>query len=205
MTHTYLFELGAWNARGVLVDACGEQSRITGSSAVFHDRDNWRIDGAMKVVGDLHEYFTTSYCITPFGVTGQTNWSSTNSTLGNFSGTFLVVKDSILSTGESKCGSFVVSEWLLQIDTDRYVNRGVLLKDGERVSSWALELERRLEPVQPLYPMPLSKPKQPASIMSPPGAGKVTSCSARSSRLGPSTKVGAKSPAETGSERVRQP
>ncbi len=145
MTHTYLFESGAWSARGVLVGAYGEQSRITGSSDVFHDRDGWRINGGMEVVGDAHEFFTTSYQIIPFGVNEQTDWSSTNSTLGHFSGTFIVVKDSILSTGESKCGCYVVSEWLFQMDNDRYVNRGVLLKDGERISSWALELERRRE------------------------------------------------------------
>lgn len=145
MEHTYLFSKGVWNASGVMVDAKGGQSTISGSSTVEHGDHFWGIAGNMELRGEREFAFTTSYVITPFPAgTSQTGWQSENSRLGRFSGSFIVVNDSILSTGESECGSYVVSEWLLQVDCDRYVNRGVLLHDGLRISSWAVELEQRL-------------------------------------------------------------
>lgn len=143
MEHSYLFEKGEWLANGSLVDATGEESRISGTSTVEHGRLFWGIAGIMELQGAQQMAFTSTYVITPFPEgDSQTGWQSDNSKLGRFSGTFIVVKDSILSTGESDFGSYVVSEWLLQVDHDRYVNRGVLLQEGLRISSWAIELER---------------------------------------------------------------
>lgn len=143
MHHTYLFEKGEWSARGALVDDKGGESTVSGTSSVEQGKMFWGISGLMELHGAQQAAFANSYIVTPFADdSGQTTWKSENSRLGTFSGSFIVVKDSILSTGESACGSYVVSEWLLQIDSDRYVNRGVMLKNGQRISSWALELER---------------------------------------------------------------
>lgn len=142
MHHTYLMEKGEWTVRGMLVDASGCESVVSGTSTVEHGNVFWAISGLMEVHGAQTSVYSNSYVISPFSQgASQTEWQSENSKLGHFSGSYILVKDSILSTGQSGDGSHVISEWLQQIDCDRYINRGVLLKDGVRQSSWALELE----------------------------------------------------------------
>lgn len=143
MQHTFLFESGAWKATGTLVDARGEHSRIRGSSRIRLDGPEWGIEGVLELSGASRLSYCNDYTVAPGRSGGeQARWEATNSRLGRFSGSFMVVGESILSTGESDDGRYVVSEWLLQVDSDRYVNRGVLLCGGERLESWAMELER---------------------------------------------------------------
>jgi hypothetical protein len=142
--HTYLFERGRWSARGTLVDAQGDQASLSGSASVEHGENVWNVLGDLDAGPGVCCGFPGRCTLRPLSPRQeQAEWEAHDDRLGRLSGVFLMVGDSILSTGASDDGRFVVSEWMQQVDFDRYVARGVLLEEGARVSSWALELERR--------------------------------------------------------------
>ena len=142
MQHTYLLEPGRWVASGVHIDALGTPRPLSGATDVLHDSEGWCVSGFLPL-DELAELAGRNSChIAPLsGGESETQWRA-ETILGRLTGILLLVKDSILSTGQSEDGAYVVSEWLQRIDADRYVNRGILLRRGERQFSWAVELER---------------------------------------------------------------
>lgn len=143
MAHTYLLAEGDWTAHGVLLDDRGDGVNVQGHARMAHGPDVWSLTGDLRVSGSQNAAFAETYNIDPMPVgADQTNWSADSPSLGHLTGSFILVDHSILSTGQSDCGRFVVSECIKQFEPDRYVKRGVLLDNGSRVASWAVELER---------------------------------------------------------------
>ncbi|MGE4554131.1 MAG: hypothetical protein AB7D57_13555 [Desulfovibrionaceae bacterium] len=140
--HTFLLEPGRWVASGLHIDALGTPRPLSGATDVRHEADGWRISGFLPLDERAGSVGGNCCRVVPLAGDGaETCWRA-ETILGRLSGILLLVKDSILSTGQSEDGTWVVSEWLQRIDADRYVNRGVLLRRGERQFSWAVELER---------------------------------------------------------------
>ncbi|MCX7635867.1 MAG: hypothetical protein N2Z74_09040, partial [Syntrophales bacterium] len=63
-------------------------------------------------------------------------------TLGRLEGRFIVVDDTLISLYESEDRRYRGTEYFRMIDEDLYSNRGTLLQEGMKVSSWAVELRR---------------------------------------------------------------
>jgi uncharacterized protein affecting Mg2+/Co2+ transport len=141
MTHTYLFEEGTWLAHGHFTDGRGESVAVRGESVIRHDPDRWLNRGFMEVLSTPPFTLRNAYEIMPWNrQTQYTSWTSHNPALGDMVGYFVVVGDSILSEFRTLDGTHHGTEYLRQMSAARYINRGVLMKEGRLTSSWAVEL-----------------------------------------------------------------
>ncbi|HDP25904.1 MAG TPA: hypothetical protein ENN34_10750 [Deltaproteobacteria bacterium] len=143
MTHTFLLEEGTWSARGFLVDNDGVRNPVEGQVTTTHAEDQWMHEGYMRVLAFPPVELSSIYEIVPFHEGSDiTQWKSVNPVLGELSGTFTLVDDSILSVYHSPDGTYVGTEYLRKVSPDVYQNRGVLTSSANRVSSWCVELIR---------------------------------------------------------------
>lgn len=143
MKHTFLLTQGKWSASGVYTDEEGVTAPAEAELTITHLGDLWLNEGTMRVEGGT-SVFTNRYEIVPLAKgTLTTTWKSTNPAIGVLYGIFSIVGDSILSAYCSDDGSYSGMEYLRQVSTDAYENRGIMLHEGMRVSSWEMDLTRR--------------------------------------------------------------
>lgn len=144
MEHTFLFEEAVWEARGHYRNASGQEFGLQGETRVEHQATRWINEGVLRVFGEPVQTVTNRYEIVPFrpGL-DSTAWISINPSLGRLEGRFVVVAETILSQFHQAGGRHHGTECLVQLDSGRYLNRGVLLQGGRTVSTWAVELVRR--------------------------------------------------------------
>lgn len=144
MKHTFLLTQGRWSATGVFTDETGSSAPAEAELAITHLDDLWLNEGSMTVHGTNKTVFTNRYEIVPLAEGAlTTTWKSTNPATGVLYGIFSVVGDSILSAYCSDDGSYSGMEYLRQVSVDAYENRGILLHEGMRISSWAMDLTKR--------------------------------------------------------------
>jgi hypothetical protein len=144
MRHTLLVEEGTWEAVGNFYDAEGTGLQGHGETRVVHQNGIWLMEGIMRVVMDQPLEFSNRYEVQP-PAPGQAvaPWVSHNPGLGEINGQFTFIEDTILSQFSSKKGKYSgVESWLL-IDEGTYVNRGAIFHKDQRISSWAMRLNRR--------------------------------------------------------------
>ncbi|MGC9324175.1 MAG: hypothetical protein ACP5G0_05420 [Desulfomonilia bacterium] len=143
MTHTFLLSEGTWSARGFFLDTEGVRNPVEGQVATTHTEDQWIHEGAMRVLAFPPVEISNRYEIVPFQEGSDiTQWTSLNPALGEITGTFSLVDDSILSVYHSADGTYTGAEYLKKITPDVYQNRGMLMSSGRRISSWSVELIR---------------------------------------------------------------
>lgn len=141
MVHTFLFQEGKWKAKGELLDEKGVSSLVVGEVNVYHTSHLWVSDGVMKNTNPPFREIHNRYEITPFEDSNEeTTWFSLNPAIGHLMGRFVIVGDSILSFFTSEDNTYKGFEYLLQTDHNTYNNRGVLYREGERLSSWSITL-----------------------------------------------------------------
>ncbi len=144
MKHTFLLTQGRWSASGVYTDEEGVTASAEAELTITHLGDLWLNEGSMTVQGDTTSVMTNRYEIVPLAKGSlTTTWKSTNPAIGVLYGIFSIVGDSILSAFCSDDGSYSGMEYLRQVSTDAYENRGIMLHEGMRVSSWEMDLTRR--------------------------------------------------------------
>jgi len=144
MEHTFLFQEGRWVANGSYTDEKGDRRPATGSTEVTHTEHGWINAGSMMMLaGTGLVTFENRYEITPFEE-GQefTDYQAENPALGSLSGKLVIVGDSILAVSSSPDGSVVAAEYLRMLDDNSYENRGFVLKAGQRIGAWELELQK---------------------------------------------------------------
>ncbi len=142
--HTFLYNENIWIARGVYIDTQGKYHPVAGQSTITHQGEIWINDSCMHLEANEDVTFRNRYEIKPLDRDQElTTWSSENPDLGKMSGRFVIVDDSIMSVFSSVDGVFQGTEYLRLIDDDLYWNRGCLLQEGRKVSSWAVELRRK--------------------------------------------------------------
>lgn len=143
MKHTYLFEEGVWNASGVFIDETGKEFQVEGKSTISHEESIWKNRGFMRIHTDPPTEYQSSYEIEPFeSGCDSTKWVAQNPDIGQLSGNFVVIGDSILSIYTSENDKLVGTEYLRQINENVYENRGTLMRGNVRISSWSVELKR---------------------------------------------------------------
>ena len=141
--HTFLFEPAVWGAEGTFFDAAGQAVPLVGETRVTHTEKGWRNEGRVRVLTNPPLIIENRYNIIPF-TPGRdtTSWVSVNPALGQLSGRFILVGESILSLFESKAGEHKGGEVLIKESDESYRGRGALLARGGKVSSWLLTLTR---------------------------------------------------------------
>jgi hypothetical protein len=143
MSHTYFVEEGLWLARGTYVGEDGARVPLEGEARVVHRGGKWVCEGAMRLLVPGGPEFAHRYEVEPFAEGSDlTAWKSFNAAIGALSGTLARVDDALLSTYAADAGGYAGVEVLLQRAPDLYENRGVLTRDGARVSSWSVQLRR---------------------------------------------------------------
>jgi len=143
MKHTYLLEEGKWIAKGVYSNEKGEIVQVEGQTITTHNEKSWINDGSMKILTSEPVEFFNRYEIKPFENGNEiTIWKSFNPALGELNGIFIIVQDSIMSKYTSKDKQYNGFEYLKKVDDVTYENRGAAFKKDEKLSSWAVLLER---------------------------------------------------------------
>jgi hypothetical protein len=144
--HTFLFQEGIWVAKGEYVDEAMNRASLEGETKVIHGPDVWLNEGRMTLsTGGKTVDIENLYRIVPFAAGSDfTAWESFNPALGLLRGHFIVIGNAILSSCTSADSRYTGTEFLLQEDADRYINRGTLFSASAKISSWTLTLIRKV-------------------------------------------------------------
>ena len=141
MNHTFLFQEAIWKATGKYSDPNNNIIQVEGETKITHLGDKWLLKGSMKLILDNPIEFQNNYEIVPFkDCKDFTNWKSYNPALGNLSGKFMVVSDSLISSWISEDKNYSGVETLIKIGDKLYHSRGFAFKGDEKLSSWSVEL-----------------------------------------------------------------
>ncbi|MGD9899753.1 MAG: hypothetical protein AB7T22_11575 [Calditrichaceae bacterium] len=141
--HSFLFKEGKWKAAGVYTDADGISNHAHGKVIIKHTAGLWVSDGTMYVKGLIDAEIKNNYEIIPFRDGKDfTTWKSVNPVFGLLTGRLMVIADSILSMYSSEDGIITGFESLLQINSRLYRNWGFVFKGKDKLSSWAMDLEK---------------------------------------------------------------
>ena len=145
-THTFLFTEGLWIAKGQYTDESGLSILAEGHSKITHQKSIWINESFLRLLqGEKAELRNTCEII-PFknGATAA-NWKSRNALLGTLFGRFIIVADTILSTYKSESSEYSGVEVLTQVNEAAYTSRGFAMRGDRILSSWAVNLEKRLK------------------------------------------------------------
>lgn len=144
MKHTFLFQEGFWSAHGYYFDDMDHALTLEGTTRITHLEELWINEGEMELnAKDKPVKIFNRYEIIPFREgRNQTTWKSQNPDLGTLFGQFVVVDDSLLSTCRAKSGIYTGAEFLIKVSDTHYLNRGILFKGSDKLSSWSVDLEK---------------------------------------------------------------
>ncbi len=141
INHTYLFLEGTWNARGQFWDENGNSTPVEGESVIIHKKGLWLNESWMKLLAADPVVIKNNYEIRPFEK-DIAAWRSFNPALGIFRGYFVVIEDTIISCFSSENDGLKGTECLVRIKDTKYKDKGFIFKKYNKLSSWAVELER---------------------------------------------------------------
>lgn len=143
MQHTFFYQEAEWKADGHYYDQFSVEKIARGKTVILHRPDQWVAVAFLQVLFDTPVEVKNDYDIIPFkGGSDKTTWVSQNPSIGTFYGSFVIVKESILSSFYTEDYTYTGSECLIQLDENSYESRGLLLKDNRKMSSWAVRLSR---------------------------------------------------------------
>jgi hypothetical protein len=145
MTHTFLFEPGAWTASGTFWrGGDGEPMEAQGRTEITHREDCWLLAGTLKVLGSPPVEFVNAYCIEPPGGRHHATmkWTSENATLGKLHGTFVIIGTCIFCVYTCQDSGYHGAEHFEQLDASTYRSAGVLFLEDRTLSSWQVTLRR---------------------------------------------------------------
>lgn len=140
--HTFPFTEDSWRAEGRFALGGGTWQPASGVTTIRHDPEEWTIESEMVVeAGEGEQRIENVYRVRPVSEEdGFTTWTSHNAALGELSGSFTVVDETILSVYGGSDGDLSGTECIRRLTRDVYETRGTLTGGGERISSWALTL-----------------------------------------------------------------
>ena len=143
MKHSYLFEQRLWKAKGIYIDENGKKIKTEGVTEVLHKGGNWIIEGIMRLpmkankVLELREIYRVKKLKNK---AVETEWVSDNPVTGKLKGKFHFAGNFIVSTCSSQDRKYSGFESMELVSENKYVNKGSLFLEGERVSSWEVVL-----------------------------------------------------------------
>jgi len=144
MTHTFLFKEGVWIARGHYFDDMERVLSLNGTVRITHLEGLWLNEGEVEIeTGEsLINIYNRYEIIPPEEGKNQTTWKSLNTGLGILLGRYIIVDDAIISTYCSENGVYTGAEFHLGVSQVHYKNRGILLRENDKLSSWSVDLQK---------------------------------------------------------------
>jgi hypothetical protein len=144
MTHTFLFQEGVWIARGHYFDDMDRILPFDGMVRITHLEGLWLNEGEVEIkMGENPIKIHNRYEIIPLEEgKNQTTWESVNPDLGILLGRSIIVADTIISTCHSEKGEYSGAEFHIKVSDVLYKNRGILLKENDKLSSWSVDLQK---------------------------------------------------------------
>ncbi len=139
--HSYLLPGRPWKASGSYYDENGRAFELIGQSQATQTGGEWVLNASMEVLFETPVRFSNRYSIHLTDAEHTLSWTSFNPALGQLSGTFSIIGNSIISIYSSENGTYSGSETLMQIDPTTYHNVGVAFHNGVRMSAWTALLK----------------------------------------------------------------
>lgn len=142
MRHTFLLEPGDWQVSGHYFDREGEKLPVSGETHITHDESAWASEGELHIGDDGERVMANRYDIAPMPEgTDHTTWVCNDPAEGTIRGAISVVDDCVISSFHSE-GSDYHGVDVLRKAKQEYRSRGFAMKDGVKLSSWALSIRK---------------------------------------------------------------
>lgn len=142
MRHTFLLEPGDWQVTGHYFDRDGSKFPVSGESHITHDKASWASEGEIRIGTDGDRVMANRYDIVPMPAgADHTTWVCTDPTEGTIRGAISVVDDCVISAFQSEGGEYRGVD-VLRKTRQEYKSRGFAMKDGVKLSSWALSIRK---------------------------------------------------------------
>lgn len=142
MKHAFLIHEGVWTATGQYFDASNRGFPARGRMRVVHGPAFWSLQTTLSVAypeRPLEHSNRYDFLPLPPGAS-LTTWTSENSALGRIKGRIAFVDDAILSEFTSLDGESSGQECMVGGANGSYLNRGLILRNGELLASWSLNV-----------------------------------------------------------------
>ncbi|MFA7429199.1 MAG: hypothetical protein WCZ23_03480 [Rhodospirillaceae bacterium] len=141
--HPYFTDGVLWSADGWYFDESGHMIRCRGWSRVRRSCDAWTVSSELRL--DLFEPDPIALrCVltldAPDSSAREAFWTAENPALGEFSGRFTAVADTLISVGFSEDGLYQSTEMFILGEDGEYYARGTLARESETVAAWAVTL-----------------------------------------------------------------
>jgi len=142
MKHSYLFKEGLWIVKGTYTGETGAAVEMEGESRTLHRSSLWVTEGYVRLLAPgAPVQFESRYEIVPFEKgKNHTSWKSSNPVTGSFSGKFVEIDDTLISTFASAGNEYSGAEILIQSSETHYRSRGFVFNGDRQMASWAADL-----------------------------------------------------------------
>lgn len=147
MKHTFLFEEGVWEIEGTYNDERNRTIVAKGETKVTHKKDNWIVENELNLKREGREPLSVrnTYTAVPFKENSDySSWVSDNEYIGKLKGIYVVIGDTIISSYTAEHGDYIGTDVMLMVSEKKYRNRGCLVKGNRKISSWVMELTKKL-------------------------------------------------------------
>jgi len=135
---------GTWISEGFYYGRDNMPSPFRGVMTVRHEGENILITGSGELIlSDRNTIRIENHYITVKSDSPEIQWRSENPVIGILIGTYYLIDDSIVSVFEDEKKTVSGTETLVRISDTEYLVRGVLVKDGNALSKWALKYTSR--------------------------------------------------------------
>lgn len=142
MRHTFLLEPGEWYIRGVYYGQDGEKLDVEGETRIAHGDAAWSSDGQLRIGEGDERILGNRYEIAPMPEGGDhTTWVCADPAEGTIRGAITVVDDCVISSFRAEATDYHGVD-VLRKAKQEYRSRGFAMKDGVKLSSWALTIRK---------------------------------------------------------------
>ena len=142
MRHTFLLEPGSWHVSGHYYGRDGEKLAVEGETRISHGDTLWSSEGSLRIGSDDERKLGNHYDIVPMPEGGDhTSWVCADPTEGTIRGAITVVDDCVISSFRAD-GTDYHGVDVLRKAKQEYRSRGFAMKDGVKLSSWALTIRK---------------------------------------------------------------
>lgn len=142
MEHTFLWQEGVWQAKGIFYDDKRKSVQATGQMEIQRLKEAWIAESFLEMNLEETLRITNRYKIDlPVDDGISASWTALNMAMGPIQGNFVILGDTIFSIFKTLDGQNG-SESFRKIDDNHYHNKGFLLENNKVVSSWEIEWKK---------------------------------------------------------------
>lgn len=143
MQHTFLFEEGFWQLSGRFSNISGVEVPVEGRAIISHTPERWSNHAFMRIMTAQPQDIESVYTFSPIQPNATfVKWDSTSRKLGDISGCFAFVGDTIISSSIMAEAGQHATETLRCINDTTYDVRGTLFQNDTLVASWQILMHK---------------------------------------------------------------